>query len=466
MAKQKTDSPPKVVTQHLPFFKDRRAHGKSLRDAFPRREHAVWSPTAKRRDPIDILEEQNVGRIPELLEIRHGRMMKSPFTFFRGSAAVMAADLATTVVTGQRVQSCGDCHLLNFGGFATPERNVIVDINDFDETLPGPWEWDLKRLATSFVLACRGNRFKPGVSEEAAETVARSYRTAMRDFSEMRVLDVWYSKLTLDDALATIKDKEFREAATARAQKQIQKSKTESYFPKLTAEHNGRRIFKDNPPLVYHTTEQYDAAFLDIAKKVFKDYKATLSESHQVLLDRFELLDVAMKVVGIGSVGTRCCILLLMAGENDPLILQVKEACASVLEPYVGKSVHENNGHRVVAGQRLMQSQSDMFLGWTKGPRGRNVYLRQLRDMKISATPELWTPAVAIEFAQIVGWVLARAHARSGDPAVLSGYMGSSDIFDKAIAQFSIAYADQAERDHKALIKAVKSGRLEAYMER
>jgi uncharacterized protein (DUF2252 family) len=466
MVKQKTDSPQKSETQRNSSFKERRAQGKALRDALPRVDHGIWSPSAKRRDPIDILEEQNVGRVPELLEIRHGRMMRSPFTFFRGSAAVMAADLATTAVTGQRVQSCGDCHLLNFGGFATPERNVIVDINDFDETLPGPWEWDLKRLATSYVLACRGNGFKASVAEEAAETAARAYRTAMREFSEMHVLEVWYSKFTLDDALATIKDKEYRESAIARVRKQIQKSKTESYFPKLTAEHNGRRIFKDNPPLVYHTAEQHEVAFLDVAKKIFKDYRATLSESHQVLLDRFELMDVAMKVVGIGSVGTRCGILLLMAGESDPLILQVKEACRSVLEPYVGKSRHANNGHRVVAGQRLMQSQSDIFLGWAKGPQGRDCYLRQLRDMKISAVPELWAPETAIEFAQATGWVLARAHARSGDAAVLSGYMGSSDVFDKAIAQFSIAYADQAERDHKALLKAVKSGRLEAYVER
>ena len=466
MAKHETESPQKVVSPIRPSLMERRAQGKSLRDGCSRKEHAAWSPTAERRDPIDILEEQNVGRVPELLEIRHGRMMKSPFTFFRGSASVMAADLATTAVTGQRVQSCGDCHLLNFGGFATPERNVIIDLNDFDETLPGPWEWDLKRLATSFVLACRGNGFKPGVSEEVAETVARSYRTAMRDLSEMCVLDVWYSKLTLDSAIAAIKDKEFREGAIARAQKQIQKSKTEFFFPKLTAEHNGRRIFRDNPPLVFHSTEQHDAAYLDIVRKVFKDYKATLSEAHQVLIDRFELMDIAMKVVGIGSVGTRCSILLLMAGENDPLVLQVKEACASVLEPYVGKSAHENNGHRVIFGQRLMQAQSDMFLGWAKGPQGRDFYVRQLRDMKISPMPEFWTPERATELAESLGWVLARAHARSGDAAVLSGYMGRSDVFDKAIAQFSIAYADQAERDHKALIKAVKTGRLEAYIER
>lgn len=466
MTKQKAGAPQKIAAQKFASFKDRRAQGKSLRDAVPRMNHAVWSPAAKRRDPIAILEEQNVGRIPELLEIRHGRMMKSPFTFFRGSAALMAADLSTTTVTGQQVQSCGDCHLLNFGGFATPERNVIVDINDFDETLPAPWEWDLKRLATSFVLACRGNRFKHGISEQAAEAVARSYRTAMRELSEMRVLDVWYSKMTMDAALAAVKNREDREAATARMQRQLQKSKTESYFPKLVVEHNGQRIFKDNPPLVYHTTEQNEAAYLDMAKKVFKDYRSTLSEAHQALLDRFELRDVAMKVVGIGSVGTRCGILLLMAGENDPLILQVKEACASVLEPYAGKSAYENNGHRVVAGQRLMQAQSDMFLGWTKGPRNRDFYVRQLRDMKISPMPELWTPEIAMEFARTTGWVLARAHARSGDSAVLSGYMGSSDVFDKAIAQFSLAYADQAEQDHKALLAAVKSGRLEAYVER
>jgi uncharacterized protein (DUF2252 family) len=465
-AKTKTNPKQTQKAAHFPSLEERRAYGKSLRDVIHRKDQSLWVPSAKRRDPIAILEEQNLGRIPELLEIRHGRMMKSPFTFFRGSAAVMAADLATTAVTKQRVQLCGDCHLLNFGGFATPERNVIVDINDFDETLPGPWEWDLKRLATSFVLACRGNSFKPSVAEEAAEAVARSYRTAMREFSEMTVLDIWYSKLTLDSAIAMIKDDEDRESARARTQRQIEKSKIESLFPKLTAEQNGRLVFKDDPPLIYHSSEQREVAFLDTVKQVFKNYRATLSESHQVLIDRFELMDIAMKVVGIGSVGTYCGILLLMAGENDPLILQVKQACPSVLEPYVGKGKYDNNGHRVVAGQRLMQAQSDMFLGWAKGLRGRDCYVRQLRDMKISPIPELWTPAIAIEFAKAVGWVLARAHARSGDSAVLSGYMGSRDIFDKAIAQFAIAYADQAEADHKALLKAIRSGRLEAYVER
>ncbi len=466
MAKKKTNQKAKQLPEHLPSLAERRAQGKSLRDTVSRKDHAVWSPSAKRRDPIEILEDQNLGRIPELLEIRHGRMMKSPFTFYRGSASVMAADLATTAITGPRVQSCGDCHVLNFGGFATPERNVIVDINDFDETLPAPWEWDLKRLATSFVLACRANGFKESVCVEAAAEVARSYRTAMSDFSQMTVLEVWYSKMLLDSALASIKDKAYREAATARAQKQIEKSKTETLFPKLTIEHNGRRIFKDTPPLIYHTTEQNEAEYLATAKKIFKDYRATLSEAHQVLIDRYELMDVAMKVVGIGSVGTRCSILLMMAGESDPLILQVKEACASVLEPYAGESKHENNGQRVVAGQRLMQTQSDMFLEWTKGPRGRDVYVRQLRDMKVSPMPELWTPEISVLFAGLTGWVLARAHARSGDSAVLSGYMGSSDVFDKAIGKFSIAYADQSERDHQALLNAVKSGRLEAYIER
>lgn len=465
MAKQKKNPRQTAAAVHLPSLEERRAHGKALRDSVSRKDQGVWAPSAKRRDPIDILAEQNVGRIPQLLEIRHGRMMKSPFTFFRGSASVMAADLASTEVTGQWVQSCGDCHLLNFGGFATPERNIIVDINDFDETLPGPWEWDLKRLATSFVLACRANGFKADVSGEAAEAVARSYRTAMRDLSELPVLDVWYSKLTLEEALGRIKDKEFRAEATARSQKQIEKSKTELYFPKLTAKQGGRTIFKDNPPLVFHTSEQHEVAFLDVVRKVFKEYRTTLSEAHQALIDRFELVDIAMKVVGIGSVGTRCGILLLMAGENDPLVLQVKQACASVLEPYTSKSLHANNGHRVVAGQRLMQAQSDMFLGWARS-RGRDFYIRQLRDMKVSPTPEVWTPEVAVEFGNILGWVLARAHARSGDSGVISGYMGGKDVFDKAIAQFALAYADQAERDHKALIAAVRKGRLEAHIER
>jgi uncharacterized protein (DUF2252 family) len=393
-------------------------------------------------------------------------MMKSPFTFFRGSAALMAMDLASTPTSGLMVQLCGDCHLLNFGAYATPERNIIVDINDFDETLPGPWEWDLKRLATSFVLACRGNDFKSDICREAAQSVARSYRKSMREFSEMTVLDIWYSKMDLDTYLAGMQNKEFREDANALVKRVKSKSIREYYFPKLTLERHGRRVFKDNPPLVYHTDEQREQEFLETAKRVFLDYKTTVNAARHALLDRYTLMDVAMKIVGIGSVGTYCAVVLLMADENDPLILQVKEARDSVLAPYASKSTYDNHGRRVVEGQRLMQAHSDSFLGWARGPRGRDMYFRQLKDMKMSPVPEVWMPERALEVAKSLGWVLARAHARSGDAASISGYLGAKDVFDKAIADFAVAYADQTERDHKALVAAVRAGRLEAFIER
>lgn len=454
------------ISQDFVPSSQRREQGKLLRDLVPRKDHAFWSPPSKRKDPIDVLEDSNRGRIPELIPIRYGRMMKSPFTFFRGSAALMAMDLAGTPVSGIKTQLCGDCHLLNFGAFATPERNVIIDINDFDETLPGPWEWDLKRLATSFVLACRANGFAADICREAAELSAHSYRTSMREFSEMTALDVWYSKMDSATFIAGMGNRELRELAGNALKKAQRNSIREHYFPKLTIQKNGRYLFKDNPPLVYHTEEQRELAFLNMARNVFEDYKATLNEARRVLLDRYTLMDVARKIVGIGSVGTYCAILLLMADENDPLILQVKEARSSVLEPYVGKSKHEQQGQRVVEGQRLMQSHSDIFLGWARGPRGRHMYIRQLKDIKVSLLPEVWTPTRALEVAKALGWVLARAHARAGDSALISGYLGSKDIFDNALADFAVAYADQAELDHKRLLTAVRSGRLEAIIER
>jgi uncharacterized protein (DUF2252 family) len=459
---QKRDAPALVFVP----ARERRARGKSRRAFVPRESQAVWSPSPDRRDPIAVLEASNRGRIAELIPIRYGRMMKSPFTFFRGSAALMAMDLATTPVTGLQTQLCGDCHLLNFGGYATPERNVIIDINDFDETIPGPWEWDLKRLATSFVLACRGNGFQTDVCREAAEMAARSYRKSMRGFSEMPAIDVWYSKMDIESFLNRIGDKDYRKDAEDYIEKAKSKSAREYYVPRLITPQDGRHVFADNPPLLYHTEEQREIAYLASIEKAFDHYKDTLSEARRVLLDRYTLMDAAIKVVGIGSVGTFCAVLLLMADDNDPLILQVKEARNSVLEPYVGKCMHKHQGERVVAGQRLMQAHGDIFLGWTKGPRGREFYLRQLRDMKMSPMPELWTPARAVELADSFGWVLARAHARAGDPAEISGYMGSKDVLDQAIAEFAVAYADQTERDHRLLLGAIRAGRIEAYIER
>jgi uncharacterized protein (DUF2252 family) len=441
---------------------DRSAYGKSLRDVTPRKEHAAWKPTSKRRNPIEILEESNKGRIPELIPIRYGRMMQSPFTFYRGSAALMASDLSHTPVTRLQVQACGDCHLLNFGGYATPERNLVLDINDFDETLPAPWEWDLKRLATSFVLACRSNGFKPSAAREAASTVTKSYRTAMQKFSTMRALDVWYSRKSLDAFIDEMGQKGTRENTEAMIKKVKERSVADYYVPKLTVEVDGRRIFKDTPPLVFHSQDQRGQNFVSSMKHVVNEYRESLHNDRRVLFDRYQLQDVAYKVVGIGSVGTACGIALLTAGADDPLILQVKEARTSVLEPYTGKSVYKNQAQRVVEGQRLMQAASDIFLGWTTGKSGHHFFIRQLKDMKMSLTPEVWTPVRAIEIAGALGWVLARAHARSGDAVMISGYMGSSDVFDNAIADFSVAYADQTERDYKVFVGEIKSGRLEA----
>jgi uncharacterized protein (DUF2252 family) len=463
MAKSKERAP--NFPRHA-LVEDREASGQALRDKVSRKSHAEWTPPADRKDPVKILEESNHGRIPELIPIRYGRMVRSPFTFFRGSAALMAADLDKTPSTGLYVQSCGDCHLLNFGGFATPERNLIVDINDFDETLPAPWEWDLKRLATSFVLACRSNSFKPAIAYEAAETLGRAYRQAMREFADMSVLDVWYSKMTSDAYLAGTRDKDYLKAMQAQVDRLRKKNAIDYYVPKLT--HKGRMRFIDSPPLVFHSEEQHGKDFWRIANETFENYKASLSEDRRMLIDRYDLMDVAMKIVGIGSVGTYCGVLLLSAAENDPLILQVKEARASVLEPYAGKSRHHNHGQRVVVGQRIMQAHSDIFLGWMigAGPNRRHFYVRQLKDMKIPLMPELWTSGRAVEVAESLGWVLARAHARSGDAATIGGYLGSKDVFDRALADFAVSYADQTERDHDDFCKAIRAGRLNAYIER
>jgi uncharacterized protein (DUF2252 family) len=447
---------------------EREAQGKTFRDIVSRSSHAAWSPADKQRDPVQLLEDSNIGRIRELIPIRYGRMIKSPFTFFRGSAAIMAADLSLTPTTGMMVQACGDCHLLNFGAFGTPERGIIVDINDFDETLPAPWEWDLKRLATSFVLACRGNGFKPSTCKEVAETCARSYRTAMLKLADTKVLDVWYSRLDLSDFIKDVGDKETRSAILSAVEKERLKSSPEYLVPRITTEENGVRRFKDIPPFIYHAEDQHEKDFVRIVNETFETYKLSLSHDRQVLINRYQVADIARKIVGIGSVGTLCAVLLLFAAPDDPLILQVKEARASVLEPYVGKSAFSNHGHRVVVGQRLMQSQSDIFLGWTTGAgkMARHFYLRQLRDLKMSLVPESWTPSRATEVARALGWVLARAHARSGDAALIGGYLGSKDVFDQAISEFAVAYADQTERDHKVLVSAVRKGRVEAFVER
>jgi uncharacterized protein (DUF2252 family) len=448
----------------LPSNRDERyAAGKRLRQRLAREQHGEWTPSPKRRDPVELVIESSNGRIPDLIPIRYGRMMVSPFTFYRGTANIMAADLAPTPVTGLQVQLCGDAHLLNFGGFATPERRLLLDINDLDETLPGPWEWDLKRLAASFVFASRSNGFSAADQREAALTCVRSYREHMIEYAAMTVLEIWYARLQLSDTLASLHDK----ATRGRLKKQIKKAQARSVpeheFPKFAEARRGRYVIKDAPPLIVH--HPHMNASRENLEYGLARYRESLPPERKMLLERYRLMDFALKVVGVGSVGTLCAIALMMADGNDPLFLQIKEAGPSVLERYAGKSKYANHGERVVVGQHLMQAASDIFLGWTYGQAGRHFYIRQLRDMKIKPLVELFNPGTMFDYATLCGWTLARAHARSGDPAMMAGYMGKSDVFDKAIASFSKAYADQAEQDHSAFKSAIRQGKIEVQTE-
>jgi uncharacterized protein (DUF2252 family) len=458
------NTPQESITQRISPFVVRptpgelRAKGKNLREKCPRNSHSTWKVGKDRPDPVELVEEANRGRLPNLIPIRHGRMVQSPFTFYRGTALNMAADLAGTPTTGVRVQACGDAHLGNFRGFATPERRVIFGINDFDETLPAPWEWDVKRLAASFVVACRNNGISDTSAREAVLNCARSYRQHMAEFSRMNVMNLWYASYEVEALV---------EKLGARHRKRLDKARErtafEHDFPKLVCTAGGRPRIRDNPPTIYHWPEDQVVAWVQDA---FTSYRSTLRPHVRMVLDRFELLDKAVRVVGVGSVGTVCFVLLLMASEKDPLFLQVKQARASVLEAYAGNSVLPNHGQRVVVGHWLMQSASDLFLGWTASRSGRNYYIRQLRDAKIKFQVERFDSAQMIQFAECCGYTLARAHARSGEPATISGYLGKkSDEFDKAIEAFSIAYADQAERDYESFRKAIQKGRLPSEIE-
>ncbi len=442
------------------------AAGKALRTNCPRSAHAVWKAPSDRRDAVELVLEAEKGRLPDLLPLRHGRMVRSAFTFYRGSALTMAADLASTPCSGIRVQCCGDAHLCNFGGFATPERKVLFSINDLDETLPAPWEWDLKRLAASFVVACRDNGVRDAAAKDVVMTCVRTYREAMAESSQMKTLELWYQSMEADDLVANIKTPALRLRALKRLQKERAKSVAEDIFPKLV-EHKGEMpIIKDQLPAIFHAEGHPPGEVQQDLKDAYTGYRDTLATAYQSLLDRYEIKDAAIKVVGIGSVGTTCVVLLFMAGEGDPLFLQVKEARASVLEPYAGGSVFPNHGQRVVNGYRLMQPASDMFLGWTQGVRDLHHYfVRQLRDIKISIRVETFGRAEMDLYATWCGRALALSHARSGRSAMLSGYMGKSDAFDEAIASFSLAYADQNESDHAALERAVRQGKVQAVIE-
>ncbi|HEY4878616.1 MAG TPA: DUF2252 domain-containing protein [Candidatus Acidoferrales bacterium] len=442
-----------------PSVEERMAMGKAIRDKVSRPSQGKWQPAPHRENPVNILKRSNEERIHDLLPIRYGRMRRSPFAFFRGAAAIMAADLATTPNTGLRVQLCGDCHLLNFGGYGSPERRIVFDINDFDETLNGPWEWDVKRLATSVVLAGREMGLKDGQCCDATRATVASYRTHMREYAYMRALDAWYSHLEADLLIEEAKNAENKRYWRGLIEKALLQTDIRM-FPKLTREKNGKRRFVDNPPLVYHP---HDIGKIGIhVRELFLRYRQTLPEERRVILDRYHVIDIARKVVGVGSVGTRCDVALLMASETDPLFIQLKQALPSVLSPYAGTSRYKNHGERVVTGQRMLQAASDVFLGWARDDRGHDYYFRQLRDMKMKFDLASMTKTQWLEYVNICGWTLARAHARTGASARIGGYMGKNESFDEAIEDFAIAYADQTERDHALLVKAIRAGHLPA----
>lgn len=441
---------------------DRRDRGRILHEAIPHASHAKWSPAKDRLDPVDIVEAGNIGRIPELAPLRYGRMLVSPFTFFRGTAAIMAGDLATTPYTKVRVQACGDSHLLNFGAFNTPERNVVFDLNDFDETLPAPWEWDVKRLAVSYVLAARDNGLKEKFAVSTAQIVARAYRKKMLEYSRMSILDIWYDRIDWSTLIEKTSDPTQLKKIKAKTEKASRRTIQGYYFPKMAEESAGGHTFKDSPPTLYHLKGAESDAFRKRTMDAMELYKKTLPDDKQRLLDRYKLADVAIKVVGVGSVGTTCAVALMLAPDTEPLILQLKEARASVLEPFAGKSEFENHGQRVVVGQKMIQSASDIFLGWTQFDDGKHFYIRQLRDGKVKLEPENWDGQRMEEVAELMGLVLARAHARSGDAALLSGYLGEESTFEEAIADFAIAYSDQVEKDYEKFAAAVRTGRLPA----
>jgi uncharacterized protein (DUF2252 family) len=438
----------------------------------PHEAQAGWEPTADRADPVQILEDQATTRVPELLPIRYGRMLASPFAFYRGGAAIMAADLAGLPKSGLRVQLCGDAHLSNFGGFASPERDLIFDINDFDETLPGPWEWDVKRLGASIVIAGRDRGFTAKESRKAARAAVKEYREAMTRFAAMRRLDVWYSRLSVDELFALVRD-HISGKMVKNTERTIEKARLKDSaraYAKLTTTEGGEPRIKADPPLIVPIEDLIDLepeVLKETLRSILHSYRRSLQGDRRRLLEGFELVHVARKVVGVGSVGTRAWVVLLLGRDrDDPLFLQFKEAGASVLAPFVGKSQYDQQGQRVVEGQRLMQASGDIFLGWDRvtGADGtkRDFYVRQLWDWKTSVDVTKMVPDGLRQYGRLCGWTLARAHARSGDRIAIAAYLGEDDTFDRAVASFAEAYADQNDRDFASFQEAVASGRIVA----
>jgi uncharacterized protein (DUF2252 family) len=469
-----SDSPPPTKVSHLTAA-ERAERGKAARAEVPRSSHARFDPTSDRPDPLDLLDAQARTRVPELVPIRYGRMLVSPFTFYRGAAKIMAADLAQTPNSGLQVQCCGDAHLSNFGLFASPERRLVFDINDFDETLPGPWEWDVKRLAASMLIAAQDNGYSARQQDQIVLQTAQRYREAMREFAALGNLAVWYAHLDTETVLAKYAP-QFQGREVKRTEKTLAKARTRdsmSALAKLTkVGEDGRPEIVDQSPLIvplrHLVADRSQEEILGELHVLLRVYRDTLPHDRRVLLEQFELADFARKVVGVGSVGTRAWIGLMFGrDENEPLFLQMKEAEASVLEEYLGESEFSNHGQRVVVGQRLMQATSDIFLGWVHQPKGidgqsRDFYGRQLKDWKGSAEIEQMVPEGMGVYGELCGWTLARAHARSGDRIAIASYLGSGNQFDRAVLEFSKAYAEQNQRDYKRLADAAASGRIDA----
>ncbi|MFQ5966599.1 MAG: DUF2252 domain-containing protein [Acidimicrobiia bacterium] len=442
---------------------DRKSWGKSRRKLVPRSSHAAWGGGAG-RDAVELIRQQDEDRLAWLIPERHRRMAQSPFTFFRGAAAVMAADLATTPASGISVQVCGDAHLSNFGVFGSPERSVVFDLNDFDETLAGPWEWDVKRMAASFVVASRNNEHSELHSRRAATTAVESYREAIRQFASMRYLDVWYSSVDVERVRQLFAD-EGRSRRVRQIDKTINRARKRDHLRalrKLTTDEGGTLRIKSEPPFIIPMRDMdADADTIEEGvRKTLATYAATLSHAEASLLGQYQVIDVALKVVGVGSVGTRCSIVFLQGRDSeDPLFLQVKEASSSVLEPYLTSSRYEHHGRRVVEGQRLMQTSSDIFLGWTRGEvSGHHYYVRQLWDMKAGGDVEDYSPSRMEDYSRVCGWTLAKAHARSGEAASITGYLGKGNRFDEGVTEFAVSYADQNDRDYRAFVDAVGTG--------
>jgi uncharacterized protein (DUF2252 family) len=457
-----------------PSLEQRTAQGTDARTKTSPSAHAKWKPADDRPDPVALLEQQNETREPDLVPVRHGRMMVSPFTFYRGAARIMAADLKATPNAGLIAQLCGDAHLSNFGVFGSPERRLLFDLNDFDETLPGPFEFDVKRMAASFTIAARNNGFPKSVQRAVTTSAVRRYRNAMEDFAGMRTLDVWYASMSEDilQAAETLAKNKQQAKMVKRAKKAAEKARTRDSLQALAklAEHvDGQYRIVSRPPIIVPMRDVQalygfsPKAAERIIRQQFRGYMSTLDEDRRNLLARFEIVDVARKVVGVGSVGTRAFIALLQGRDQaDPLFLQVKQASSSVLEDGLPKSRYRMHGERVVRGQRMMQAASDIFLGWGEGQDGRHFYWRQLRDMKGSAVVETMAPEGLTLYGNLCAWTLARAHARSGDPVAMASYLGPYDEFETSITDFAQRYADQNEKDYEAFLAAIKSGRLEA----